>query len=208
MSLVADIDNYEDENDVVVLMTLHSAKGLEFPNVYMSGMEENLFPSSRSIGGPDEENEIEEERRLCYVGITRAMDRLTMLSSAQRFQNGQINYNPISRFVKEIPEEILDGNVWEPKAKAIEEPIRKTFDMTYTSRRASAKSHLEKRNFGSKIKKEPLDFVVGDRVSHKKFGEGVVTLINDGGRDYEVTVEFDKVGVKKMFASFAKLLKV
>ncbi len=208
VSLVADIDNYEDENDVVVLMTLHSAKGLEFPNVYMSGMEENLFPSSRSIGGPDEENEIEEERRLCYVGITRAMDRLTLLSSAQRFQNGQINYNPISRFVKEIPEEILDGNVWEPKAKEIEEPVRKTFDMTYTSRRASAKSHLEKRNFGSKIKKEPLDFVVGDRVSHKKFGEGVVTLINDGGRDYEVTVEFDKVGVKKMFASFAKLVKV
>lgn len=207
VSLVADIDNYEDENDVVVLMTLHSAKGLEFPNVYMSGMEENLFPSSRSIGGPDEESEIEEERRLCYVGMTRAMERLTLLSSAQRFQNGQINYNPISRFVKEIPEDILEGNVWEPKAKEMDEPLQKTFAMKSIKKPTMAQQY-KKRDFGSKINKEPLDYVVGDRVSHKKFGEGVVTLINDGGRDFEVTVEFDKVGIKKMFASFAKLVKL
>ena len=124
VSLVADIDNYEDNDDIVVLMTLHSSKGLEFPNVYIPGMEENLFPSGRSIGGADSDSELEEERRLCYVGITRAMERLTLLSSAMRPLHGQTNYNAISRFVKEIPEDLLNGNVWEPHNNIDSEPTK------------------------------------------------------------------------------------
>lgn len=207
VSLVADIDNLEDENDVVVLMTLHSAKGLEFPNVYIAGMEENLFPSGRSLGSPDEESEIEEERRLCYVGITRAMERLTLLSSAQRFSRGQISYNSISRFVKEIPTELLDGNVWEPKARESDTTVNVSDFYSIKKKPVTAQKYKAK-NFGSKINKEPLEYGVGDRVRHTKFGEGEVTLINDGGRDYEVTVEFETAGTKKMFASFAKLMKI
>lgn len=207
VSLVADIDNLEDENDVVVLMTLHSAKGLEFPNVYIAGMEENLFPSGRSLGGPDEENEIEEERRLCYVGITRAMERLTLLSCAQRFTRGQISYNGISRFVKEIPEDLLNGNVWEPKSRESDSVVNVSDFYSVRKKPVSAQKYKVK-NFGSKINKEPLDYGIGDRVKHMKFGEGEVKLVNDGGRDYEVTVDFDSAGTKKMFASFAKLVKI
>ncbi len=207
VSLVADIDNLEDENDVVVLMTMHSAKGLEFPNVYIAGMEENLFPSGRSLGSPDEESEIEEERRLCYVAITRAMERLTLLSCAQRFTRGQVSYNAISRFVKEIPQDLLNGNVWEPKPRESDVSTNVSDFYRVKKEPVSAKKYKVK-NFGSKINKAPLDYAVGDRVKHMKFGEGEVTLINDGGRDYEVTVDFDTAGRKKMFASFAKLVKI
>ncbi|MCR4611429.1 MAG: UvrD-helicase domain-containing protein [Lachnospiraceae bacterium] len=208
VSLVADIDGYEDSDEVVVLMTLHSSKGLEFPNVYIPGMEENLFPSGRSLGGPDEAKELEEERRLCYVGITRAEERLTLLSSAMRPMRGQINYNAISRFVKEIPKDLLDGNVWEPTNNKDKEPVKISDMFSNHSRKPVAAQKYSAKNFGSKINKQPLSYEVGDRVKHFKFGEGEVKLINDGGRDYEVTVDFDDVGTKKMFASFAKLTKV
>ncbi len=208
VSLVADIDNYEDNDDIVVLMTLHSSKGLEFPNVYIPGMEENLFPSGRSIGGADSDSELEEERRLCYVGITRAMERLTLLSSAMRPLHGQTNYNAISRFVKEIPEDLLNGNVWEPHNNIDSEPTKVSDFFSKQKKSPVTAQKFSAKNFGSKISKEPLEYTVGDRVKHVKFGEGEVTLINDGGRDYEVTVDFDAVGTKKMFASFAKLVKV
>ena len=208
VSLVADIDNYEDNDDIVVLMTLHSSKGLEFPNVYMPGMEENLFPGVRSIGGADSNSELEEERRLCYVGITRAKERLTLLSSAMRQLHGQTNYNAISRFVKEIPENLLNGNVWEPRKSSDSEPTKVSKFFAVGKKSEAGTPKYSAKNFGSKISKEPLEYKVGDRVKHMKFGEGEVTLINDGGRDYEVTVDFDAVGTKKMFASFAKLVKV
>ncbi|MCR5053719.1 MAG: DNA helicase PcrA [Lachnospiraceae bacterium] len=203
VSLVADIDNLDETHDYVALMTLHSAKGLEFPNVYMVGMEDGLFPSYMSI---DDEAEMEEERRLCYVGITRAKAHLTMTAARTRMIRGETQYNAISRFVKEIPENLISGSTYDPNS-------RNPADLK--GRGESVKSlspvfrkPLPVKNFGTKIEKKALDYSEGDRVRHQKFGTGTVTLINDGGKDYEVTVDFDSAGTKKMFASFARLEKV
>ncbi len=198
VALVAEIDNLDEEKDYVVLMTLHSAKGLEFPEVYLAGMEDGIFPSYMSI---DDKEELEEERRLCYVGITRAMENLTMTCARRRMVRGETQYNRMSRFLNEVPMELLStGGVAMKKQEAFPEP-KKTFQ---------AKNYVPYKpvqNFGVKSS-EGLSYDVGDRVKHMKFGEGIVTGIVEGGRDYEVTVQFDTVGVKKMFASFAKLQKI
>lgn len=208
VALVADIDSLEEDASYVVLMTLHSAKGLEFPNVYLAGMEDGLFPSYMSITADDSEAEIEEERRLCYVGITRAKEHLSMTGARMRMVRGETQFHGISRFVKEIPQEYLKGNTWEPKPKVDfgMEPVKKP-RQSMKSTPLAAQTYQAK-NFGTKIQKNPLDYTEGDRVKHIKFGEGTVVMINDGGRDYEVTVEFDTAGRKKMFASFAKLKKL
>ena len=274
-------------------MTLHSAKGLEFPYVYMSGMEEGLFPSSRAVS--EDEDAIEEERRLCYVGITRAEKRLTLTSARQRMTRGEVHYSRPSRFVEEIPEECMDweddsagfGSFGRSKERFADEgglpwesgTARKTglpwedgtakktglpwedgmsqkktlswdagFSQKGTSlRRGSAsgtgdKTVYQKRDsygvyeslksggsanafsgsgrnmipktapgFGKTFtveKEKSLEYGPGDRVHHERFGEGTVKEISDGGRDYEVTVEFDTLGTRKMFASFAKLKKL
>ena len=208
VALVADIDSLAEDQNYVVLMTLHSAKGLEFPNVYLSGMEDGLFPSYMSITSDDAEAELEEERRLCYVGITRAKEHLTITGARMRMQRGETQYHKISRFVKEIPEEVLSGSTWEPKSRdsfLIEEPWPKR---TPLKKQPVAAQTYQARDFGIKIQKQPLDYGVGDRVRHMKFGVGTVAAINDGGRDYEVAVDFDTAGRKRMFASFAKLKKV
>lgn len=208
VALVADIDSLAEDQNYVVLMTLHSAKGLEFPNVYLSGMEDGLFPSYMSITSDDAEAELEEERRLCYVGITRAKEHLTITGARMRMQRGETQYHKISRFVKEIPEEVLSGSTWEPKSRdsfLIEEPRPKR---TSLKKQPVAAQTYQARDFGTKIQKQPLDYGVGDRVRHMKFGVGTVAAINDGGRDYEVAVDFDTAGRKRMFASFAKLKKV
>ena len=208
VALVADIDRLAEDQNYVVLMTLHSAKGLEFPNVYLSGMEDGLFPSYMSITSDDAEAELEEERRLCYVGITRAKEHLTITGARMRMQRGETQYHKISRFVKEIPEEVLSGSTWEPKSRdsfLTEEPRPKR---TSLKKQPVAAQTYQARDFGTKIQKQPLDYGVGDRVRHMKFGVGTVAAINDGGRDYEVAVDFDTAGRKRMFASFAKLKKV
>lgn len=208
VALVADIDSLAEDQNYVVLMTLHSAKGLEFPNVYLSGMEDGLFPSYMSITSDDAEAELEEERRLCYVGITRAKEHLTITGARMRMQRGETQYHKISRFVKEIPEEVLSGSTWEPKSRdsfLTEEPRPKR---TPLKKQPVAAQTYQARDFGTKIQKQPLDYGVGDRVRHMKFGVGTVAAINDGGRDYEVAVDFDTAGRKRMFASFAKLKKV
>ena len=208
VALVADIDSLAEDQNYVVLMTLHSAKGLEFPNVYLSGMEDGLFPSYMSITSDDAEAELAEERRLCYVGITRAKEHLTITGARMRMQRGETQYHKISRFVKEIPEEVLSGSTWEPKSRdsfLIEEPRPKR---TSLKKQPVAAQTYQARDFGTKIQKQPLDYGVGDRVRHMKFGVGTVAAINDGGRDYEVAVDFDTAGRKRMFASFAKLKKV
>ncbi|MFQ6878448.1 MAG: DNA helicase PcrA [Oscillospiraceae bacterium] len=208
VALVADIDSLAEDQNYVVLMTLHSAKGLEFPNVYLSGMEDGLFPSYMSITSDDAEAELEEERRLCYVGITRAKEHLTITGARMRMQRGETQYHKISRFVKEIPEEVLSGSTWEPKSRdsfLTEEPRPKR---TSLKKQPVAAQTYQARDFGTKIQKQPLDYGVGDRVRHMKFGVGTVAAINDGGRDYEVAVDFDTAGRKRMFASFAKLKKV
>lgn len=231
VALVADIDSFDENSDYVVLMTLHSAKGLEFPNVYLAGLEDGLFPSYMSITSDNSQAEIEEERRLAYVGITRAKKNLTITSARVRMVRGQTQYGKVSRFVREIPPELLSGKIYEPKTK--EEPIeqstfqkaRKAFrtvpsyggsgygkevgegyGSTFRSSKATKPVYTKvenQRDFGSAG--GALSYQVGDRVRHIKFGDGEVMAIVSGGRDYEVTVDFDKVGTKKMFASFAKL---
>ena len=204
ISLIADIDNLEAENDYVVLMTIHSAKGLEFSKVFLCGMEDGLFPSYMSIGS-DDISEIEEERRLCYVAVTRAMDSLTITSARRRMVRGQTQYNAVSRFVKEIPRLIMDANVSAEKLSSSEGLIK-------PSANSNAKPIFKAKTFETKQyevkKQDKLEYTVGDTVKHIKFGVGQVTNITEGGRDYEVTVDFVSAGTKKMFASFAKLKKM
>ena len=234
VALVADIDSFDENSDYVVLMTLHSAKGLEFPNVYLAGLEDGLFPSYMSITSDNSQAEIEEERRLAYVGITRAKKNLTITSARVRMVRGQTQYGKVSRFVREIPPELLSGKIYEPKTK--EEPIEQStfqkackafrtvpsyggsgygkevgegYGSTFRSSKATKPVYTKvenQRDFGSAG--GALSYQVGDRVRHIKFGDGEVMAIVSGGRDYEVTVDFDKVGTKKMFASFAKLKKI
>ena len=207
VALVADIDNLKEDADHVVMMTLHSAKGLEFPVVFMVGMEDGMFPSYMSISSEDPAD-LEEERRLCYVGITRAKETLILTGARQRMVRGEVHYNRVSRFIEDIPKEVLAENETtnaqpkekkerpETKAHAAYRQMRETFKT-----KAFAQPQVEVKKEGG------LGYGVGDRVRHIKFGVGSVTDIREGGRDYEVTVNFDRVGVKKMFASFAKLTK-
>lgn len=238
VALVADIDNVDSDADRVILMTLHSAKGLEFPTVYLSGMEDGLFPSYMSICA-DDPIELEEERRLCYVGITRAMDKLVMTASRSRMIRGETQYNSVSRFVKEIPEELFEGRVSFEKRRTNDDygygydlsysggniastsnstasvRVRPVANSTAKERAAAAKPYIAKAAALTSLKKGAdiaggvtPDYVVGDRVKHMKFGEGTVNVLVKGARDYEVTVDFDTAGTKKMFASFAKLVKL
>lgn len=225
VALVADVDRMDDSENRVTLMTLHSAKGLEFPRVYLSGMEDGLFPSMMSISSDDKED-VEEERRLCYVGITRAQKFLMMTAARQRMVNGETRYSKVSRFVDEIPGHLLDSEKLEPRLSSGRsssdfddsalpwgKPSMRSAGISsfgpgnnaYASKTAQPAT---KPGFGKAFtveKTDSLNYKEGDRVSHIKFGEGQVMEIKDGGRDYEVTVNFDKAGVKKMFASFAKL---
>ena len=203
VALIADIDTVDGDDNQVLLMTLHSAKGLEFPYVYLAGMEDGIFPSYMTITA-DDPTEIEEERRLCYVGITRAMKELTLTCAQQRMIRGETQYNRPSRFIREIPRGRVElgRNFKEQKVKEI--PLPKSMKQM---REAFRQPAFMPKQF--EVKKETsLSYNVGDTVKHIKFGVGVVKDIAEGGRDYEVTVDFDKVGVKKMFASFAKLKKV
>ena len=206
IALIADIDSVDPDQDYVLLMTLHSAKGLEFPRVFLAGMEDGMFPSYMSIIS-DDRSDLEEERRLCYVGITRAMENLTLTSARQRMLRGEVQYNKVSRFVREIPRELVDlGQETQEKKKKIEEMIQADRNL------AKMKMAFETKTFKPRefkvTKAAALDYEVGDTVRHIKFGVGIVKDIVDGGRDYEVTVDFDKVGIKKMFAGFAKLKKI
>lgn len=206
VALVADIDSLEEDSDYVVLMTLHSAKGLEFPEVYLTGLEDGLFPSYMSIDS-DDPTEIEEERRLCYVGITRARENLTLTCARRRMVRGETRYNQMSRFLREVPMQLLStgGTVMKDEKEV---PKQMAYMQAKQAFKAQAFATVKPtQSFGVKAG-QGLSYDVGDRVRHVKFGEGLVTQIVEGGRDYEVTVEFDTAGVKKMFATFAKLSRV
>ena len=258
VSLVADIDSVDEESDYVLLMTLHSAKGLEFDNVYMAGMEENTFPSYMSISEHDTE-EMEEERRLCYVGITRARKDLTMTAVRMRMVRGEAQFLKASRFVREIPREYIElerettdtRNFLNPPKMSLDDLMgmgRHESGISGSGYRSAGVgtpgngygSAEEKPNrfgasgYGSSGYRNPsafrqsgksakgrfrleefrvskpdhLDYQTGDTVRHVKFGTGTVKEIKDGPRDYEVTVDFENFGIKRMFASFAKLKKV
>ena len=231
VSLVADIDTVDPDGDYVLLMTLHSAKGLEFDSVYLTGMEENTFPSYMAIhsayGDEESDNEeIEEERRLCYVGITRARKDLTLTAAQMRMVRGDPQFLTASRFVREIPREYIELERETTDVRNFMKPPRIDPDSIFRFGRADGPAHaspaagaasslrktIQQKPFAMRqftVKKaERLDYAEGDRVRHVKFGEGTVTRIEDGGKDYEVTVEFEKAGTKRMFASFAKLRRV
>ena len=206
VALVADIDSLDENSDYVVLMTLHSAKGLEFPEVYLVGMEDGIFPSYMTLQA-DDPSEIEEERRLCYVGITRAMENLTLTCARRRMMHGETQYNKMSRFLTEIPMELI-ASAKGVRKEEYSMPIQNPYAQAKQNFRTQAFAPTKPaQNFGVKTG-GGLDYEVGDRVRHMKFGEGLVTGIVEGGRDYEVTVQFDTAGVKKMFAGFAKLQKI
>ena len=201
VALIADIDSLEDSENRVVLMTLHSAKGLEFPKVFLCGMEDGLFPGYMSITS-DDPSDLEEERRLCYVGITRAMESLTVSFARQRMIRGETQWSKPSRFLKEMPAELFESPVRESRIKEMPRNTAKI-----TARQAFQAKAFQPKTFTVNTS-EGLDYGVGDKVFHVKFGTGIVTEILEGGRDYEVTVDFEKAGTRKMFASFAKLKKL
>ena len=234
IALVSDVDAMDDKNDRIRLMTLHSAKGLEFPHVYLTGMEDGLFPSYMSITA-DDPADLEEERRLAYVGITRAMEELTLTYAQARMIRGETQYNPVSRFVREIPAELMDNRVpalkrWgeEQNRKEVIRRIEEMADITDFRPKAVLKPKVTvtpvkpfiaqgigdlNRVAGIKRgvdleKDTTLDYAKGDRVRHMKYGEGMVLEITREPRDYKVTVLFDKAGQKIMYASFAKLKRV
>ena len=244
VALVAEIDNVKEDTNRVLLMTLHSAKGLEFPHVYLAGMEDGVFPSYMTITSDDRED-IEEERRLAYVGITRAMKELTLTCAKSRMIHGQTQYNMASRFVREIPEELLDRKlpgrrfsdeqivdamaeavmqravydyrsqveaqrpVYDNRPKAVLKPKETSPAVKpYISQSISDLNRVAGISKGISMAGGGLDYGVGDKVKHIKFGEGTVLNIAQEPRDYKVTVNFEEYGQKVMFASFAKLKRI
>ena len=209
VALVADIDGYNEGDESVVLMTLHSAKGLEFPYVFIIGMEEGIFPGYRAVmfGG---EKEIEEERRLCYVGITRAKEVLYMTHAKSRMQHGLTQYNPPSRFLKEIPQDLVDMPTRQMSDMAKKYAMRESMKVSPVT---PARSKVNP--YAQPIKREmpapkdfKLDYEVGDKVRAPKYGIGVVKSIQGGGADFEVEVSFGEKGTKKFMAKLSKLIKV
>lgn len=201
IALISDIDTYDEKSEYITLMTLHSAKGLEFPCVYMPGMEDGLFPSFMAINEGDEQ--IEEERRLCYVGITRAKKKLYILAVQSRFLNGNFSYNPISRFVEEIPSSLIEKKFTRQKAE------------TYTARKKAVKNKPMPYSFSSRnndtTPKKPIkkqNFKVGDFVKHRKFGVGEVLEVKDAGADIEIKVNFSAKGIKKLMPNLIGLEKL
>ena len=225
MALTSDVDSLDESEDQVTLMTLHSAKGLEYPVVFMVGMEEGIFPSFRSI----DEGGVEEERRLCYVGITRAKDHLFMTCARSRTMFGSTSYNAISRFLKEVPEEMLSDE----STLSAENTLQGTFDNSDTFEWSYGNSNVKKHNIGtretsSKVVTNEYTFRTpesflnglnkkqntgvdiskykkGIRVYHKKFGEGTINFVEEEGEDYKVDINFDKVGHKRLMAKYAGL---
>ena len=247
VSLIADIDSWDASDDYVSLITIHSAKGLEFDNVFLCGMEDGLFPMNAAICS-DDPSDIEEERRLAYVGITRAKKHLVLTAARNRMVRGETTTSVLSRFIREIPPLLIENDrdnlyLKQNQAKAAGDDANgarsprpgsamsklneKPFAMrnnvsgssagrgslqrpgtTYKSTSSyGAAGSSSKQQFTVKSKEE-LGYNVGDRVYQAKFGEGVVLAIDEGGRDYEVTVDFEDFGTKKMFAAFAKLEKI
>jgi len=220
IALVSDVDSMDDKNEKVRLMTIHSAKGLEFEHVYMVGMEDGLFPSYMTIVS-DDPSDMEEERRLAYVGITRAMEDLTLTYAKSRMIRGETQYNPVSRFVREIPPGLMDNTVptvkrrdedvfdFRPKAvlkpKITPQPVK-----PFIAQGIGSLNRVAGINKGAAALEADtvLDYEKGDRVRHVKYGEGTVLNIEREPRDYKVTVNFDNAGQKIMYASFAKLKRV
>ncbi len=209
-ALVAEIDKYDEEADAAVMMTIHAAKGLEFPVVFLPGMEDGIFPGMQTIlGGPEE---MEEERRLAYVAITRAKDRLYIVRTRSRMLYGRTSANPMSRFAEEIPAELIRE---ENMASVFGERVPRTYfhadDDAPSSRSASDGGFTLMKPSGWQAgqKKAPsLSFCAGDRVLHLTFGEGEILSVTPMGSDVLYEVAFEKFGTKKLMGNYARLTKV
>ncbi len=229
ITLSSDLDNVEEQEDSITLMTLHTAKGLEYPVVFLVGMEEGIFPGYQSQMEP---KELEEERRLCYVGITRAKENLFLTCSKQRTIFGSTSYNPVSRFLEEIPQELLEGYEEAFGGTSNKDEIFK--DSTYSWNYGSNKNNSEIKTYKIKEKEPAVSFAFkrtaesflnafnqktsnssntvdlsqyksGVRILHKKFGEGTISLVEPEGDDLKVDIDFDKVGHKRLMAKYANL---
>jgi DNA helicase-2/ATP-dependent DNA helicase PcrA len=203
VSLVADTDEIDDDDSSVLLMTLHSAKGLEFPVVFLIGLEDGVFPHLRSIGEPDQ---LEEERRLCYVGITRAMERLYLTHAWSRTLFGGTQYNPPSRFLDEIPEHLVE------EVKANKRGSRRRAGSWGESRAAEHRDRQVESALRSRAPApsgaDQLGLRIGDDVRHKKFGDGVILGIEGSGDKAEAVVHFAGVGEKRLLLTWAPLEKI
>lgn len=216
VALISDIDSYNEDEDAVVLMTLHSAKGLEFPIVFIPGMEEGIFPGNQSMFS---EEDLEEERRLAYVGITRAKKKLYLISSQQRMLYGQTSRNMPSRFLREIPSSVIDDQsvvarrstgFTTPRtayANASRNELGHSSHNKIGSYTQSSSSAHKFGQAGNAAQKNNIDFKVGDTVCHKSFGTGTVLTVTPMGGDMLLEVAFDKAGTKKMMANYARLEK-
>lgn len=200
ISLYTDADNIDDNADCVVLMTIHAAKGLEYPVVFVSGAEENIFPSARSM---DTQADIEEERRLAYVAITRAKSRLYLTHAASRMLFGKPNYNKVSRFVKELPADNIVKKEEAGLTSAIDRPSWQTVRSMSLQKQLAGGSVIASKKTDAVTKGE--SFKPGERVSHKIFGEGMVVNATPMSNDTMLEIAFDKVGTKKLMANFAKI---
>jgi DNA helicase-2/ATP-dependent DNA helicase PcrA len=207
VALIADIDNYNEESNVVILMTMHSAKGLEFPWVFISGMEDGLFPSYMSISSGEMED-VEEERRLCYVGITRAKQKLYLLGTRSRMVRGMTQYNQVSRFINEINKDLFSEHtdLVEEASSSInnKNSFRKNSHTFLKTNPYAVRNNIKKMPAPSSF---TLNYEVSELVKHGKFGIGEVLDIKPAGADYEVTVNFPSAGVKKLMAKLANLKK-
>lgn len=236
IALVSDLDSLSENDDQVKLMTLHSAKGLEFPYVFICGMEERVFPSGMALNS-DDPDAIEEERRLCYVGITRAMKKLYLSAAKERMMHGNRVYSDVSRFVREIPPLLFEheADMINMARRRQQESVDRynrgldggsgCLDASYSGTSSGGIRNYGRSNpYNAYKAKQPAsqpafgkafvvagsvkpDYSVGDRVRHIKFGSGTVEQLEKGDKDYEVTVNFDRCGIRKMYASFAKLKK-
>ena len=217
---MTDLDQMNDSDGCVLLMTLHCAKGLEFDNVFITGMEEGIFPSGRSL---QDEKRLEEERRLCYVGITSTRQRLYLSRARQRMLYNQINHNAPSRFLEEIPARLLRDELAEMKAKAFgaDPAPRHEFAERAANARVGALSYGHALNipgvtkgFAASKAREVVGSAVknmfqpGDRIVHKKFGEGRVVEITGSGADARIKLEFTSYGVREFALSIAPIVKM
>lgn len=198
LALLSDVDSYEEESSQVTLMTLHAAKGLEFPVVFLIGLEENVFPLSRALM---EESELEEERRLAYVGITRAEQELFMTNAFSRTLYGRTQYNRPSRFIEEIEKDLIQslGERQQPKAAPFQP---KVFKPGYTQPRQTTVNSKQTTTAAGN------QWQVGEKVNHKKWGVGTVVRTSGSAQDTELDVAFPQQGVKRLLAAFAPIEKI
>ena len=200
ISLFTDIDRMDAESDAVVMMTMHSAKGLEFPYVFLCGMEDGIFPGFRTMGN---EEDLEEERRLCYVAMTRAKRELYLTCAERRMMYGQTRYSRPSQFLEEIPGQYLDSNVTKTRSEQAEEQQAKTFEHTAQPFRSRRAFDVSARPAKAKATIQAIDLKCGDMVNHKAFGRGMITSCKPMGGDMLLEITFDRVGTKRLMAKSA-----